>query len=87
MAGDLSEEEKAAIVAFAAGDNSRRDDAIAAYRRIITVAGARGDAFRDFMAEVDNPSPDLALRSAYRRRLLDHAGGDYEHSAQNPRTP
>lgn len=47
-----------------------REAAIAAHRRNIERVGVRGNIYQMFMAEVDNPVPDLALRNTYRATLL-----------------
>jgi hypothetical protein len=67
----MTDEDKAAIVAFAKGDASMRDAAIAAHRRCIPTDGVRGNIYQEFMAEVDNPCPDTWLRADARRRLLE----------------
>jgi hypothetical protein len=54
---------------YAAGRADYREDAIAAYRRMLRVNEER-DVFMDFMGEVDNPVPDLALRARYRIEVL-----------------
>lgn len=60
----------AVIRAFAAGDKSLRDRAITIHRAWMPKIGARGTPEQDFMAEIDNPCPDLILRSQYRAKLL-----------------
>jgi hypothetical protein len=66
----MSVEDRAVIMAFAKGDQNLRKAAIEIHRRSIPLLGVRGTPEQDFMAEVDNPSPDLALRSTYRAALL-----------------
>lgn len=66
----MTDEDRAVVVAFAAGDKSKRDAAIAIHRKWIPVIGCRDTPEQDFMAEVDNPCPDLILRARYRATLL-----------------
>jgi hypothetical protein len=65
----MTESEKKAIEQFAAGDVSLRAEAIAIHRRNIPTVGIRGNLHQKFMAEIDNKSPDLALRMVYRAEL------------------
>lgn len=67
----MTETEKKTILAFARGDRTLRDEAIAIHRQHLQAIGPRGNAYMEFMAEVDNPLPDFNLRSTYRRRLLE----------------
>jgi len=70
---DLSLEEMTVIKKFAEGDTSERDRAIEIYRDFLTRNGGRGkSAFMNFMSEVDNPVPDLALRNTYRRAVCNY---------------
>ena len=47
------------------------DRAIAVHRAYLRTHGVRrGDPYFDFMSEVDNPCPDLLLRSRYREVVL-----------------
>lgn len=63
--------EKRVIEAFALGNQEFRDAAVEAHRRECRATSqARGTPHMDFMAEVDNPVPDLYLRSQYRSKLL-----------------
>lgn len=62
----MNDEDKRVIVAFAKGDKSRRDEAIAIHRNHLTEICPEND----FMGEIDNPCPDLALRHFYRERLV-----------------
>ena len=58
-----------AILAFAiSGQN--REQAIAAYRRNLSKLHGADNVFMLFMGEVDTTSPDLFLRSAYRKAIL-----------------
>lgn len=67
----MTNTDKAIIRAFAGGDKSLREQAIEIHRREIKQTGAaRGTPEMDFMAELDNPCPDLLLRGMYRRKLL-----------------
>lgn len=65
----LASEDDSIIRRFAAGEIALRDQAIAIHRRYIKICGVRGNAAMEFMAEVDNPIPDLMLRATYRDRL------------------
>jgi len=48
-----------------------RERAIAVHRAYLRTHGVRpGDLYFDFMSEVDNPCPDLLLRSRYREAVL-----------------
>jgi hypothetical protein len=67
----MTEEQKAIILDFATGNKSRRNEAIVIYRQLIQKYGTNPkDPFFNFMSEVDNPCPDLALRARYRAALL-----------------
>lgn len=45
--------------------------AVAIHRAYLRTHGVRhGDPYFDFMSEVDNPCPDLVLRSRYREAVL-----------------
>ena len=47
------------------------DRAIAIHRTHLRIHGPRhGDPYFDFMAEADNPCPDLSLRARYRKALI-----------------
>lgn len=47
------------------------EKAIAIHRCYLRTHGVRhGDPYFDFMSEVDNPCPDLLLRSRYREAVL-----------------
>lgn len=70
----MTEADRRAIAAYAAGDAGNRDEAIAAYRRNLGTVGPRGDDFMGFMSEVDTPVPDYLLRRQYRDRVLAAAG-------------
>ncbi len=51
-----------------------RERAIAIHRAYLRTHGVRrGDLYFDFMSEVDNPCPDLVLRSRYREEVLKDA--------------
>lgn len=67
----MTNNEKNIIKRFAAGEKSLRDEAIAIHRRELCATGkVRGTPEMDFMAEVDNPCPDIFLKDLYRRKLL-----------------
>ena len=57
------------IRAFAIGDESLRSQAILAHNRNIKTVGIRGNLLMRFMAEVDTPCPDLALRNDLRHKI------------------
>jgi hypothetical protein len=65
----MNEADMRLIEAYACGDASLRHFAILVHRRCIPTVGVRGNIHQCFMAEVDNPSPDLEMRSHYRREL------------------
>lgn len=67
----MTEQDKAIIRAFAAGDHTLRKQAIQIHHAAVLTDGVRGTPEQDFMAEVDNPCPDLHLRGRYRAFLLD----------------
>jgi hypothetical protein len=67
----MTEEDHVIIRRFAGGSLSFRDAAIAVYRRHLATLGPRGNAGMEFMAEIDNSAPDIALRATYRNRVLD----------------
>jgi hypothetical protein len=53
------------------------EKAIAVHRAYLRTHGVRrGDPYFDFMSEVDNPCPDLLLRSRYREAVLAISSGD-----------
>ena len=54
-------------------DGSNKEAALQAYRRhLVLHQVCRGTPELDFMSEVDNVCPDLALRAEYRKRLIAH---------------
>jgi hypothetical protein len=66
----MTEGEKAVIKAFACGDKTKRDEAIAIHRDNLCKYGSMPrDPFENFMSEIDNPCPDLALRARYREQV------------------
>ena len=66
----MTANEKDLIKRFALGDKSLRDAAIAIHRKELQETGkVRGTPEMDFMAEIDNPCPDLMLRAMYRKKL------------------
>jgi hypothetical protein len=67
----MAPEDRAVIIDFACGADELRKRAIAIHRRYIPTIGVRGDCFQRFMAEVDNPAPDLYLRRCYREDILE----------------
>jgi len=58
------------IRAFAEGNEGLRAQAIAAHNRNIQTVGIRGNVFMRFMAEIDTPCPDLALRNDLRHKVV-----------------
>ncbi|TES99623.1 hypothetical protein [Burkholderia cepacia] len=75
----MSETERAAIRAVAAGDKARLPDARAAFDRASRTHGVEACVELQFMAEVLAPVPDLLLRSQYRAAVLRQprsAGGE-----------
>lgn len=54
-----------------------RQEAVEAHHRNIPLIGVRGNIYQMFMAEIDNPVPDLMLRRRYR----DEAKLDFERAA------
>ena len=66
---DMTYEEKMTIRRFARGRGELRDAAVSIHRRYIATLGVRGTPEQRFMAEIDNPCPDLTLRSQYRQVL------------------
>lgn len=66
----MTDAERQIILAFAKGDTSKREEAIAIHRRYIPTLGVRGTPEQRFMAEVDNACPDVALRGQYRADLV-----------------
>jgi hypothetical protein len=69
---ELRPEEKTVIAKFAEGDEDMKPHAIACYRRNIGRV-PKTTAEMGFMAEIDTRSPDLAMRSYFRRRVLGQA--------------
>lgn len=66
-----SENDKAVIRAFAAGDLSRRDEAIAIFRSKLLSHGVdHRDPYFEFMSESDNPVPCWVQRSQARAKIL-----------------
>lgn len=49
---------------------ARRSAAIEAHHRNIPIVGVRGNAYQQFMAEIDHPVPDLILRRTYRDAVI-----------------
>jgi len=61
---------KTIIRKFAEGNVQLKDEAIRIHRAYMSILGVRGTVEQRFMAEVDSPVPDLALRAQYRDQLL-----------------
>ncbi|SEU40516.1 hypothetical protein SAMN03159335_06330 [Burkholderia cepacia] len=70
MEAILSEAERAAIPAVAAGDKTRLPEARAAFERAVPKHGVGACVELQFMAEVLAPVPDLLFRSQYRAAVL-----------------
>jgi hypothetical protein len=76
----VTTDERAAIRAFARGDKTSRAAALRSFHAFL--ARNRGQAPErwplemQFMSEIDSPSPDLALRAEYRRKLVESNGGE-----------
>lgn len=66
----LTETERAAIRALAAGDKEQLGSATAAFHRSALKYGIDACIELKFMAEVLAPVPDLLLRSHYRKSVL-----------------
>ena len=69
---EMTESEKSLILRFAKGEEECRLWAIDIHRRYISTLCVRGTIEQNFMAEVDNPVPDLLLRRAYRTALIQY---------------
>jgi len=69
----MTEGERAIIIKYALGERGLRDQAIAIHRENLRKYGVAGpfDPLSNFMSEVDNPVPDLALRARYRRQVCE----------------
>lgn len=65
----MSPEDIEVIRAFAEGDESLRQRALAAHYRNIKIVGVRGNIYMRFMAEIDTPCPDLDLRNDLRHKI------------------
>ncbi len=68
----FSENDRLVIRAYAGGDKSRRDAAIAIFRSVLRNKrpSYQDDPFFAFMSEVDNPCPCWVLRSQNRAKIL-----------------
>ena len=80
----MSVEDQLVVAKFAAGNKSLFDAAVAIHRRYNLTIGPRTGPHQQFMAECDNVSPDLVLRSRYRKIVLDLHGMELHDS--EPRT-
>jgi len=68
----MTENEFQVIKAFSEGAGRLRDYAIQIHRAQIKRSGQpRSSPAMRFMAEIDNPCPDLGLREMYRQELVD----------------
>ncbi|WP_250511525.1 hypothetical protein [Caballeronia sp. GACF4] len=66
----LTDLERQAIRAVAAGDRSQLDAARRAFHRAAPHNGVASCVDLQFMSEVLTPVPDLLLRSKYRKEIL-----------------
>jgi hypothetical protein len=83
----MTEGEKAVIKAFACGDKAKRDEAIAIHRDNLRKYGPMPrDPFENFMSEIDNPCPDLALRARYRKQVKE-AHVFFSGHVESPKQP
>lgn len=64
----MAAEDIEVIRAFANGNEGLRAQAIAVHNRNIQTVGIRGNVYMRFMAEIDTPCPDLALRNELRHK-------------------
>ena len=87
MTPTMSDEDKAAIEAYAAGDSSAREKAVEAHRRNTPIVGVQGNLHQRFMAEVDTTSPDLSMRNRLRRELLESISGPDVPDAEDRSAP
>jgi hypothetical protein len=67
----MAKDDRDVIVRFARGADELRKPAIAIHRKYIPILGVRGNSLQRFMAEVDNPCPDLYLRRQYRDEIVE----------------
>ena len=72
---DMTDAEKNIIVRFASGQKMLRDEALSIHRKYLLIIGVRDTPEQKFMAEIDNPMPDLTLLEQYRSNLLWVGGG------------
>lgn len=70
--------ERHVIYRLASGDQAAREEAIRIHRNHLTYLRVNHlplprntDVHFDFMSEVDNPCPDLVLRSMYRKKVIE----------------
>ena len=66
----MAPEDIEVIHAYAAGEGSLRDQAIAIHRRYIPMLGVRGTVEMEYMAEVDNVCPDYGWCALIKERML-----------------
>lgn len=68
----FSENDRAVIKAYAGGEVSRRNEAIAIFRSVLRNKQAtfHQDPYFAFMSEIDNPCPCWVLRSQNRAKIL-----------------
>lgn len=67
----MDDRDRGIIQAFAGGDKSQREPALAIYRKALGAGRpAAGNPYLSFMSEIDNDVPDLALRALYRQAVL-----------------
>ncbi len=76
----MTKEERLIIREFARGGDALRERAIEIYRRRLRepIGPVHGNPYYDFMREIDNAVPDLALRARARRAVLAAVGQTFE---------
>lgn len=65
-----SENDKAVIRALAAGDQSRREEALSIFRSHLRGGVFHHDPYFEFMSEIDSPCPCWVQRSKSRAAIL-----------------
>lgn len=66
----MTKEERQIIIDFAKGDVQFTREAGLIYLKYLGLPAYKGNTEMLFMSEVMSPCPDLALRSKYRRELV-----------------
>lgn len=73
MTAPFSDSERLTIKQLAAGDQTKRDAAVSAFRSVLRHSDAswrRTDPYFAFMSEIDNPCPCYILKSQARAKIL-----------------